>query len=322
MKKKYPSCSIVIPVYQSALTLEPLVHRIAACMEQTGIEFEVILVNDGSRDDSWRKICDLATSYPWVSGIDLFKNFGQHNALLCGIRSARYEVIITMDDDLQHPPEEIAKLLDKLLEGYDVVYASPLKAPHSLWRNLASLGTKRTLAFVMGMKTVREISAFRAFRSELRSAFQDYRDPGVIIDVLLSWGTSNFASIQVNEQPREIGRSNYTLSSLVKQTVLILTGFSTVPLRFASWIGLFFTLFGIAVFLFVVISYLSRGSIPGFPFLASIIAVFSGVQLFALGLIGEYLAGVIDRSMGRPTYVIGNTIGFNHNPDAPNNRLG
>ena len=115
------------------------------------------------------------------------RNYGQHNALLCGIREARGDVIITMDDDLQHPPEEISKLLQKWMEGYDVVYGYPTKLPHSFWRNLFSRLTKKTLAFVMGIKSVNEISAFRAFSTDLRKAFSSYQSPNVIIDVLLSW---------------------------------------------------------------------------------------------------------------------------------------
>jgi len=305
---KIASCSVVVPVYNSAATLAALVERLANSLPFIAQDYELILVNDGSQDKSWEKINQLSKENVWVSGINLMRNYGQHNALLCGIRNARYEIIVTMDDDLQHLPEEIDKLVDKLCEGYDVVYGSPRKAPHSLWRNLSSTISKRTLAFVMGIKTVREISAFRAFRTDLRKAFANYQSPGVIIDVLLSWGTTRFTSIQVDENPRQVGRSNYNFTKLLSQVFLILTGFSTVPLRFASLSGFAFTIFGLLVFIYVLSTYFAQGSIPGFPFLASIVLLFSGMQLFALGLIGEYLARVFDRSMERPPYVIGETI--------------
>jgi glycosyltransferase involved in cell wall biosynthesis len=312
------SCSIIIPVYNSEQTLEPLVDRLAKVLPTIARNYEVILINDGSHDQSWQRICELSAIYPWVNGINLMRNYGQHNAILCGIRSACYEVIVTIDDDLQHPPEEISNLICKLNEGFDVVYGVPRKAPHSLWRNIASKISKKTLAFVMGIKTVGEISAFRVFRTELRKAFATYQSPGVIIDVLLSWGTSRFASVIVEEYPREVGVSNYSFSRLLAQVFLILTGFSTVPLRFASLSGFAFTLFGIVVFLFVLLSYFTQGSIPGFPFLASIVLLFSGMQLFALGLIGEYLARVFDRSMDRPPYVIGSlTNGKQKDPEVP-----
>jgi undecaprenyl-phosphate 4-deoxy-4-formamido-L-arabinose transferase len=253
-------------------------------------------------------ICALSQKYPWVRGIRYMRNYGQHNALLGGVRAARGDIIVTMDDDLQHPPAEIPKLIAKLAEGYDVVYGFPNKLPHSLWRNLFSRLTKRMLAFVMGIKFVNEISAFRAFRSDLRRAFDNYRSPGVIIDVLLSWGTNRFTSVAVNEEPRHEGVSNYNFSRLVSQAFLILTGFSTVPLRLASWLGFGFTIFGMLVFVYVLYIYFVAGSIPGFPFLAAIISLFSGTQLFALGIFGEYLARIFDRSMDRPTYVIGETV--------------
>lgn len=303
------SCSIVIPVYYSAETLEPLVDRLAQVLPGITGAFEVILVNDGSQDETWPTICRLSERFAWVRGINLMRNYGQHNATLCGVRQAQYEVIITMDDDLQHPPEQIPLLLEKLSEGNDVVYGIPQKLPHSWWRNWFSLTTKRVLASLMGIKRIRDMSAFRAFRTRLRDAFADYRNPNVILDVLLSWGTSRFATVVVEEKPREVGQSNYNFYKLAKVAMVVLTSFSTVPLRFASMLGFGFTLFGVLVFLYVVRAYFLQGSIPGFPFLASIISLFSGVQLFALGIMGEYLARVFDRSMDRPAYMIGETTG-------------
>jgi undecaprenyl-phosphate 4-deoxy-4-formamido-L-arabinose transferase len=268
------------------------------------------LVNDGSADRSWEKIKDLSLNKPNIRGINLMRNFGQHNALLCGIRAAKYEFTITMDDDLQHPPEEIHKLLAALTENVDVVYGYPEKLPHSFWRNLSSKITKRILAYLMGIRSAREISAFRVFRTDLRRVFQYYRDPSVILDVLLSWGTSRFTFVLVKEDVRKYGKSNYKFTNLIKQALLVFTGFSILPLRLSSWLGFFFVIFGLAVFLYVFISYLSAGSIPGFPFLASIISIFSGAQLFVLGIMGEYLGRIFERSMGRPNYIVGQTVNF------------
>jgi len=269
--------------------------------------FEVILVNDGSTDHSWSEIIKMAGKYPWVHGIDLMRNSGQHNALLCGIRSARFEITITMDDDLQHPPEEIHLLLKKLEQGYDVVYGVPEKMPHSWWRNLGSYFTKLVIASAIRIKTVRDVSAFRAFRTNLREAFVEYDNPDVLIDVLLSWGTSRFTVVPVNEQPRLVGKSNYSLKKLIRMSLVYLTNFSTAPLRLSNLIGFTFTVFGLIGFLYVVFVYFTVGSISGFPFLASAIMVFSGVQLFALGIIGEYLARIFERSAGRRPYVVAQT---------------
>jgi undecaprenyl-phosphate 4-deoxy-4-formamido-L-arabinose transferase len=298
------SLTVVIPVYNSQDSLLPLVARLGEVLKDLASRYEVVLVNDGSRDNSWSVIRNVVEKYSWVRGVNLMRNYGQHNAILCGIRVAQYEVIITMDDDLQHPPEEIYKLLDKLDEGYDVVYGSPVALPHSLWRNLFSRFTKRTLAYAMGIRTIRSIGPFRAFRTELRNAFANYQNPSVIVDVLLSWGTSSFATVTINEDTRQVGQSNYNFFKLFRVAMEILTGFSTIPLRLASLLGFIFTVFGMAVFIYVLVVFLSAGSVPGFPFLASIIALFSGAQLFALGIFGEYLARMFDRSMDRPRYVI------------------
>lgn len=307
MTETHPSISVVVPVYNGEHSIRPLVERLAAVLPSIAMHFEVILINDDSPDQSWPVICDLHNEYPFVRGIRLMRNYGQHNATLCGVRAAIYPVVVTIDDDLQHPPEEIHKLISKLAEGYDVVYGYPNKLPHSFVRNFFSRATKRVLAFVMGVKTVKEISAFRAFRTDLRRAFDNYQNPGVIIDALLSWGTTRFASVRVNEEPRTIGESNYNFIKLVREAFLVLTGYSTAPLKLASYLGFGATIFGLVSFLYVIISYFIRGSIDGFTFLASTILIFSGVQLFTLGIFGEYLARIFDRSMEHPTYVIGET---------------
>ena len=299
--------SIVIPVYNGQESLNLLIEKLAKVLPKTVESYEVILVNDASQDKSWDIIQDLAGKYPWVTGVDLMRNFGQHNATLCGTRMAQYEVIVTMDDDMQHPPEEIPVLIEKFNEGYDVVYGVPRKLPHSWWRNLFSVLSKRMMARTMGVPTIRDFSAFRIFRTNLRKAFEQYRGPDVILDVLLSWGTRNFTSVQVNENRREKGISNYTFSKLVKYSLLVMTSFSTIPLRFANIVGFLFTILGIIGFFYVVAIYLTAGSVPGFPFLASVILIFSGVQLFALGIIGEYLAHVFERTSGRTSYEIAQT---------------
>lgn len=296
--------SVVVPVYNSQDTLEELAARLSQVLPSLNPNHELIMINDGSRDCSWEVIRELVDRYPWMRGFNMMRNYGQHNALLCGIRAARFAITVTMDDDLQHPPEEIHKLLTGLDEGYDVVYGTPKKMPHSWWRNAFSRLTKRLLSMAMGVRNIRDFAAFRAFRTKLRDAFASYQNPNVIIDVLLSWGTSRFTAITVDEMPRQAGRSNYNLIKLIQYTMVVLTGFSTVPLRIASLVGFLFTFVGVAVFIYVVAIYFLVGSVPGFPFLAAILALFSGTTLFALGIMGEYLARIFDRSMDRPPYII------------------
>lgn len=297
--------SVVVPVYNSEEILPHLIARLEKTLSQFSYEYEIILVNDGSLDNSWRVILDLSQTHKRVRGINLMRNYGQHNALLCGIRAAKNEIIITIDDDLQHPPEEIEKLLNKLREGYDVVYGAPEKDNHKLWRNLASQLTKIVLQNAMGAETARRVSAFRAFRSHLRKAFDNFEGTYVSIDVLLTWGTTKFTNVFVAHQPRTIGQSNYTLRKLISHALNMITGFSTLPLKFASLVGFLFTFFGFGVLIYVIARFIYSGNpVPGFPFLAASIAIFSGAQLFTLGIIGEYLARIHTRTMNCPSYQI------------------
>lgn len=306
--------SVVVPVYNSAATLETLAKRVDAALATMATDFELVLVNDGSRDESWQMIESLARQHTFILGINLMRNFGQHNALLAGVRAARFPIVVTIDDDLQHPPEEIPLLLAQLERGYDVVYGTPAHLPHTPWRNLTSRLMKRFMAGIIGVKNARQISAFRAFRTDLRKAFETYQSPDVFLDVLLSWGTTRFSWVKVRHDPRAVGTSNYTFTKLVRQATMLLTGYSTKPLRLATFVGFGFTCFGIAVLCYVVARALLQGSIPGFPFLASIIAIFSGAQLFALGIIGEYLAVTHNRLMDRPVYIVRESV---HAPTAP-----
>jgi len=223
-----------------------------------------------------------------VKGVHLMRNYGQHNAVLCGIRLARYELTLTIDDDLQHPPEEIPKLVSALTAEKDVVYGSPQKETHGLWRNLASQVTKVALQSAMGAPIARKAGPFRLFRTKIRDAFAGYDGPYVSVDVLLTWGTTRFAAVEVKHEQRTLGTSNYTFRKLVVHAINMITGFSTLPLQISSLVGFAFTVLGTLALFYVVIRYLIEGgSVPGFSFLATMIAIFSGAQLFSLGIIGE-----------------------------------
>lgn len=299
------SISIVIPVYNGATTLPLLIDRLRIVLAQLARPYEVILVNDGSRDASWTTIESLALRYPEIVGIDLMRNYGQHNALLCGIKRSRHDVIVTLDDDLQQPPEEIPLLLFKLDDGFDVVYGTPKREQHGFWRNMSSRLTKIALGAATSTSIAPMVSAFRAFRASVKPAFEEYRSPLLSIDVLLTWATTSFASVTVERVARHSGLSNYRFRSLVRHTMNMMTGYSLLPLQLATMIGFLFTLFGILVLVFVVGRYLMVGeTVAGFPFLASIIAIFSGAQLFALGIIGEYLGRMHLRTMERPPYIV------------------
>jgi glycosyltransferase involved in cell wall biosynthesis len=301
--------SAVVPVYRSAATLRALSERLENTLRSLDVPYEIIFVEDGAHDGSWPVIESIARENAHVKGIRLSRNYGQHNALLCGIRQASMPIVVTLDDDLQNPPEEIPKLLAELQRGSDVVYGTPAAEQHGFLRDQASRITKLALQSAMGAETARNVSAFRAFRTQLRDAFHEYKSPFVSIDVLLTWGTTRFSHVRVRHEARSEGVSNYTFRKLFNHAMNMMTGFSTLPLQIASMMGFIFTIFGFLILIYVVGRYFVEGSsVPGFPFLASIIAIFSGAQMFAIGIIGEYLARMHFRSMERPTYSVADTI--------------
>jgi undecaprenyl-phosphate 4-deoxy-4-formamido-L-arabinose transferase len=298
-----PALSVVVPVYRAQDTLRELHRRLTAVLSEGSEPYEIILVDDRSDDASWSVIEDLVAQDPRVRGFRLGRNFGQHSALLCGIRAASYPVTITLDDDCQNPPEEIPTLLAALDDDHDVVYGAPKEEQHGFLRDQASLLTKVALRNLMGAETARYVSAFRALRTDLRDAFADYSNPFVSIDVLLTYGTSRFTHVVVRQDARSAGTSNYTVRKLAAHATNMITGFTTLPLRFASLAGLAFSAFGGLVLLYVLFNFaINGGVVQGFAFLASAVAIFAGVQLFALGIIGEYLGRMHERTMGRPPY--------------------
>ena len=302
------SLSVVIPVFNSALALPELVERLAHVMPTCASELEIVLVDDGSSDGSWSTIERLSEVEPTVRGIALGRNYGQHNALLAGVRAATGEVIVTMDDDLQHRPEEIPKLLQALTPEVDLVYGLAREREHGMWRHAASQVSKIAMGLTLGWETASKVSAFRAFRHWLVGAFADVRDPYVNLDVLVSWTTGRIAATTVEMDARRYGRSNYTLRALVRHATNMVTGFSAVPLRLVAWVGFSMATCGLLVILWVIGRLLVTGaSVPGFPFLASTIAMFSGAILVSLGIIGEYLGRLHFRSMGKPPYWVRET---------------
>ena len=218
--------SIVVPAYNSSRTLSILTERIFETMDTMGYDLELVLVNDGSGDETWEVIRELASTNDRIVGLDLSRNFGQHNALLCGIRFARFDTCITLDDDLQHPPEELPKLLGKLDEGYDVVYGVPVASQHGRARILGSVFLKWVGMVLFRIQRGTILSAFRAFRKDVIGGFHDLQSPSVSIDAILSWNTNNFAHIKVRHDRRHYGKSNYNVMKLLALSTTMLFRFN------------------------------------------------------------------------------------------------
>lgn len=292
--------SVVVPVFNSCESLSELIGRIDASLISN---FEIILVDDGSLKGTWLEVNRL--SGVKVRGIRLSRNYGQHAALLAGIREARFPIIATLDDDLQNPPEEIARLIEELTEEFDLVYGVPKTVNQSTWRTWASIASKRIMKSTLGFNNAPDISSFRVFRSRLRDGFNSDLGPGVSIDSLLSWSTSRVKSVQVEHHERRSGTSNYNFWKLLRFMLDTVTGFSTLPLKAATGLGLVSVTLSLGVIIWVLGRPLLTGeSVPGFPFLAATIAIFSGTQLLVLGVLGQYLGRIHFRVMNKPTYTI------------------
>lgn len=296
--------SVVIPVYGSAETLRPLTERLIAALTAIGLPFEVIFVNDGSPDDSWAILCDLQRVHSeCVIAIELMRNYGQHNAVMCGFRHARGDFIVTLDDDLQNPPEEIPKLLNAIRDGaYDLVYGVYESKKHRAWQNL---GSEVIQAFYrMVFKTSARISSFRVIRRCLLESTFSYSLNFTFIDGLLAWNTQRVGQVRVSHEPRKQGRSGYSLSRLLLHATNIFTNFSLLPLQLVSGVGVLAALGGFACAVYYLFRFLLVGiGVPGYASIIIAVLVLGGGQLLSLGIIGEYLGRLHLNVNRKPQYI-------------------
>lgn len=306
-----PALSLVIPVYGSEQVLPELVARLRDVLDGVaGLDggYELILVCDCSPDGSWRVIRELATSHPWVHGISLRMNAGQHNALMAGFARARGQVVVTMDDDLQHSPRDIPALLAELARGRDVVYARFKDRKHAWWKiagsRLNDIVAGRLLQKPKGLY----LSPFRALRAEIVQDVLRYTGPYAYVDGLVLSVTRNIGSVDVDHHDRYAGDSAYSLRKSISLWLKMATSFSIVPLRLTSIAGLCFAGLGFLLALAFVVQKFTIDRMPdGWSSLMVSILILGGVQLIALGMLGEYLGRVLLTLNGRPQFVVGET---------------
>ena len=310
-KLQLPSLSVVIPVYGSEPVLPELVRRLQAMFDQQGrpsVDYELILVCDCSPDRSWAVIRSLAQQYPWVRGILLRMNAGQHNALMAGFRQARGRVIVTMDDDLQHAPEDIPLLLAELAQGRDVVYARFKSRKHAGWKVAGSRLNDLVAGYLMNKPKGLYLSPFRAMTADIRDDILRYQGPYVYVDGLILSVTRNIGTVDVDHHERYAGDSGYSLSKSISLWLKMATNFSIVPLRITSFVGLCFAGLGFVLALLLIIQKLTLDRMPiGWSSLIVTVLIVGGVQLLALGMLGEYLGRVLLILNSRPQYVVGET---------------
>jgi undecaprenyl-phosphate 4-deoxy-4-formamido-L-arabinose transferase len=243
-----------------------------------------------------------------VTGIRLGRNSGQHGALLAGVRAAKFQTVVTLDDDLQNPPEEINKLIDALVPGVDVVYGVSTEVKQNFYRRAGSKLVRKFFASALGFNSAVSMSSFRTFRTVLREGFNTALGPNVSLDALLTWSTTRFTVVEVKHDERKVGDSHYTFRKLVRFMIDMATGYSALPLRLASALGFLTISFGAVLLVYVIGRPIITGErVQGFPMLASTIIIFSGVQIFLLGILGEYIGRMHFRVMNKPTYMVAET---------------
>ncbi len=306
-----PEVSIVIPAYRSGIILPELMTQIDRALSEKALSYEVVIVCDSSPDDTWASIKSLARENRHLKGILLRVNAGQHNAIMAGLAHANGDVVITMDDDLQHSPFDIPKMVEKVREGYDVVYARFTSRKHALWKQYGSRLNDVVASYLIRKPRDLYLSPFRAISRTLVPDLLRYRGPYVYLDGLILSVTQNIASVEVDHHSRPIGDGNYGLRKSVSLWLKMATSFSIMPLRVTSVLGLTMSVFGFVFAFLLIIQKFTLDLMPiGWSSLIVTVLIIGGVQLLALGIIGEYLGRVLLTLNARPQFVIAESVGL------------
>jgi undecaprenyl-phosphate 4-deoxy-4-formamido-L-arabinose transferase len=297
--------SVVIPVYRSAKTLPLLTARLLTVLDGTGLSYELVFVDDSSPDEAWEVLQRLKAEHPdRIVAIQLMRNYGQHNAQMCGFRHARGRFVVTMDDDLQHPPEEIPKLLAAIQSsGLDLVYGKYQTKQHAALRNLCSRIVNTFFRTIF--KTRVMVTSFRIMRRELMESIFYYSLNFTFIDGLLAWSTNRVGEVVVEHKPRAEGRSSYSVGKLLVLAFNLFTNFSLLPLQCVSTCGFLSAIGGLGLAAYYLTQYMiSNITVPGYASTIIAVLVLGGVQLLSLGIIGEYLGRMHLNVNRKPQYVI------------------
>ena len=297
--------SVVVPVYNSQATIPLLLQRLTQALGALTPHYEIILVEDGGPDGSWAVIEQQRARYrEHLVAVQLMSNFGQHNALMCGLSLARGRFIVTMDDDLQNPPEEIGRMLQRIREGgFDLVYGVARERQHASWRNLGAAVVWRFYRTVF--RNPITPTSFRVMRRQLVDSIQFYDLNFTYLDGLLAWCTKRIGAVEVAHHARAEGRSGYSLRKLLLLALNLYTNFSLLPLQMVSLLGIATALSGFAAGLFYLVQYFAHHiEVPGFASTIIAILILGGAQLLALGVIGEYLGRLHLNVNRKPQYVV------------------
>jgi polyisoprenyl-phosphate glycosyltransferase len=309
------SLSVVIPLFNSETTIGKLARNVHKEIIGKINSLEIILINDGSSDNTENEVEKVIKEFPnTIKYIALSKNFGEHNAVMCGLNHSTGDCVVIIDDDFQNPPEEILKLVSKISEGYDIVFSYYKQKKHSFFRNMGSRFNNWMATILLEKPNDLYLSSFKAINSSLVKEIIQYQGPFPYIDGILLQLTKNIGTVLCQHNEREDGESNYTLRKLVRLWLNMVTGFSITPLRVASWIGIFMSIFAALMVPFFIISYVTGGVLfkqtipPGWASLIVAITFFGGLQLILIGIIGEYLGRLFLTVNRLPQYVIKNKV--------------
>jgi glycosyltransferase involved in cell wall biosynthesis len=301
--------SIVIPVYNGADSIPILVQKLSELVikeHSSPNSMEIILVVDGSPDNSLGVCRQLCARFKTpISVVNLSRNFGEHNAVMAGFAAARGAYIINMDDDLQNPPEEVVKLWRYTRENdFDVVYTCYADKQHASWRNWGSQFTNWCADILLDKPKGIYLSSFRCINSFTAKTLLDYTGPFPYIDGLIMQVTQNIGSLPVEHLPRAGGKSNYTLSRLLRLFMSMFLNFSIIPLRIASIAGAFVGIIGLITLLWILVEALQGGTPRGWAFMTASLLFLTGTQLIMFGVMGEYIGRLFLTANKRPQFVV------------------
>lgn len=286
--------SIVVPVYNGAATVGRLVNEIERELAADN-DLEMVLVNDGSTRDNSDEVCtQIAAEKSWVVYVDLFRNFGEHNAVMAGLNHSTGDYVVIMDDDLQNPPSEVIKLIDELDKGYDVVFSRYDEKKHAFYRNLGSSFNNLVSSIVLKKPMNLYLSSFKVISRPLVNQIIQYDGPFPYVDGLILRTSQRYSTVKAVHLAREVGRSGYTLRKLVELWLNMLTNFSILPLRVATVVGFILAAISGVASIAVVIEKLINPDLPtGWASVIVVVLFLASVQLVAMGLMGEYLGRVL-----------------------------
>ncbi len=309
--------SFVIPCYRSALTVSGVVEEIRRTMQKAQeTEYEVILVNDSSPDDTMQVIRRICSEDPLVTGIDLAKNFGQHSALMAGMSFSSGDLVVCLDDDGQTPANEVFKLINKIEEGYDVVYARYDHKMHSGFRNFGSKINSLMTEELLDKPKELYISSYFAARRFVVDEMLRYKNAFPYVMGLVLRTTNKICNVDVNHRERQSGHSGYTVKKLLNLWVNGFTAFSVKPLRFAAYSGIVVALFGFLYAIYTIIHKIINPIAPiGWSSMMAAILIIGGVLLFVMGMIGEYIGRIYICQNSSPQFVIREVIKTNNSTD-------